>query len=56
MAATDDPATTDATAAGAVTANPDVAQETAATRAPLDRELLALPPDATLQGVHDALG
>ena len=49
MAATDDPATTDAAPAGAVTANPDVAHETAATRAPLDRELLALPPDATLR-------
>ena len=47
MAATDDPATN--APAGAVTANPDVAHETAATRAPLDRDLLALPPDATLR-------
>ena len=48
MAPIDDPVT-NAAPAGAVTVNPDVAQETAATRAPLDRDLLALPPDATLR-------
>jgi D-xylose transport system permease protein len=52
MAATDDPTTE--LPAGTVTANPDVAEETAADQAPLDPSLQALPPDASLQEYTEA--
>src|SRR5580692_11353794 len=42
MAATDEPTT------GEITAPPEIEQETAADRPALDRDLMALPPDASL--------